>query len=531
MIESFQRKPLDVRWLYVAAILLLFPALLINLGLLAFFDDEGIRSLVALEMKLSGNFTTPTLFGEFYYNKPPLYNWILLAFFELTGRIDELTARLPTVFFLLAYAGTVFYFFKKHFNTRIAFLNAFALITCGRILFWDSMLGLIDICFSWVIFTLFMVIYHAFQKRQFYKLFSLAYFLAAVAFMLKGLPALVFLGTALLVFFLYKKQFKKLFSLPHFLGMLVFLVVVGSYYWGYQQQHSLENVFTTLFEESSKRTFVKYGWQRTILHLFSFPFEMIYHFLPWSLLLLYFFKKEARQEILKNSFVTYNLLIFFATIIVYWSSVEVYPRYLLMHVPLLFSAFFYLHFKNKKENSLQFKIIFKTFGVLCSLAVAAAVIPLFLKETQSQPFIYLKVGGIAFALAILAYLYFYKKESELLILIIVLLSIRNGFNWFVLPNRLKILWSTECRETSIQAAQQFKGRQLSIYKYSLGLQPANGFYLTRETGRILKLKFKDFEKDSLYIINPQMAYDIKYKKLASFKILYEQGSLDIGILK
>ncbi|MFQ5448860.1 MAG: hypothetical protein ACE5FF_18195, partial [Saprospiraceae bacterium] len=39
--------------------LLLLPALLTNLGMLAFLDDEGIRALVALEMKLSGNYITP----------------------------------------------------------------------------------------------------------------------------------------------------------------------------------------------------------------------------------------------------------------------------------------------------------------------------------------------------------------------------------------------------------------------------------------------------------------------------------------
>ena len=67
------------RTIYILAIVLLIPALLINLGLLAFIDDEGIRSLVALEMKLSGNYITPTLHGMYYYNKPPLYNWLLLV--------------------------------------------------------------------------------------------------------------------------------------------------------------------------------------------------------------------------------------------------------------------------------------------------------------------------------------------------------------------------------------------------------------------------------------------------------------------
>ena len=70
-----QKEEPSNKWFYIAAIFLLLPALLINLGILTFIDDEGIRSLVALEMKLSGNYITPTLNGEFYYNKPPLYNW------------------------------------------------------------------------------------------------------------------------------------------------------------------------------------------------------------------------------------------------------------------------------------------------------------------------------------------------------------------------------------------------------------------------------------------------------------------------
>ncbi|MDX1665678.1 MAG: glycosyltransferase family 39 protein, partial [Saprospiraceae bacterium] len=153
-------------WLYVLAILLLPPALLINLGLLTFIDDEAIRSLVALEMKFSGNWITPTLHGEYYYKKPPLFNWILLLFFELSGRIDELTARLPTVACLLGYGATIYYFFRRHYDRKIAFLNAFVFITCGRVLFWDSMLALIDICFSWVVFTSFMYTYHLFEKGQ-----------------------------------------------------------------------------------------------------------------------------------------------------------------------------------------------------------------------------------------------------------------------------------------------------------------------------------------------------------------------------
>ncbi|MDF1863942.1 MAG: glycosyltransferase family 39 protein [Saprospiraceae bacterium] len=536
MSEDLSKKDQIQKWLYRIAIFLLFPALLINLGLIAFIDDEGIRSIVALEMKISGNYIAPTLFGEYYYNKPPLYNWILLAFFELSGVINEWSARIPTLLFLLLYASTVFYYFRKHFSTKIAFLNAFALITCGRILFWDSMLGLIDICFSWVIFLMFMIIYHAFQKKEFYKLFGWAYFLTALAFLLKGLPALVFLGTTLLTLFIFQRQFKKLFSLPHLFGGLIFFTILSGYYLAYDQYNSLENIFTTLFNESSKRTFVKYGWTETILHLFTFPFEMTYHFFPWSIFIIYFFTKPQNlkgvfnkgfnskldrwgtfQLIRKNEFLTYNLLIFFTTILVYWTSVEVYPRYLLMHAPLIFSAFFFLHYENKKEQTPLFNFFDRLFFIFCIFATLASIIPIFLPETQDFNYLYIKVLGLFLALGALTYLYQKLKTERLVILVLVLLVIRIGFNWFVLPNRLIIEWSTQMRESSIEVGQKFK--PLYSYKSSVGLQPANGFYLTRETGNILESHYEKFDTSAYYLIHENFRFHVNFKQYGKFKMM------------
>ena len=59
-------------------LLLLIPALFINLGMSPLIADEATRGMVAFEMQQSGELITPTIHGEYYYNKPPLYNWILL---------------------------------------------------------------------------------------------------------------------------------------------------------------------------------------------------------------------------------------------------------------------------------------------------------------------------------------------------------------------------------------------------------------------------------------------------------------------
>jgi 4-amino-4-deoxy-L-arabinose transferase-like glycosyltransferase len=518
--------------------LLLLPALLTNLGMLAFFDDEGIRALVALEMKLSGNHITPTLFGEYYYNKPPLYNWILLAFFEITGRFDEFTARSATVFFLLAYAGTVYFFSvpdsAKTANSKFqipnskSLLTALALITCGRILFWDSMLALIDICFSWVMYLLFMLIYREGERDRYGRMFVFAYGLSAIGFMLKGLPAVVFLGIALLTYLFWQKKGRQLFTWAHVAGIGIFTLIVGGYYVMYAQTNGLEEVLRTLFSESAKRTFVKHGFGQTALHLFTFPFEMWYHFLPWTLLAVYFLRKNAWALIGRNKFITWNLLVFFTTVIPYWSSVEVYPRYLLMHVPLVFSAFFYLHFQNREEDSKMGRAVETGFFVLCLLTTAASLLPHFWEAVQHVPHLHLKAASLTVALAGLSWLYWRWQAQRMLVFVLVLLVVRMGFNWFQTPNRLQLDCATGARTTAIEAAKLTEGQPLYILEYSLGLQPITAFYFTRETGQILRPRHENFDTSAFYIINPDAYPKSGYREIARFGIRWECGELVLG---
>ncbi|MEO1712743.1 MAG: hypothetical protein AAFU60_05350, partial [Bacteroidota bacterium] len=63
--------------LLLLLLVVLLPALCVHLGILTYIDDEAIRALVALEMNLSQDYITPTLSGDLYFNKPPLYNWFL----------------------------------------------------------------------------------------------------------------------------------------------------------------------------------------------------------------------------------------------------------------------------------------------------------------------------------------------------------------------------------------------------------------------------------------------------------------------
>ena len=223
------------RVMVVLAILLVVPALVINIDLLAFIDDEAIRALVAQEMMLSGNYITPTLNGAFYYNKPPLYNWMLIPLYSLFSKPEEWMSRVLTVAGLLLFCLAIYKAFSPHYGRRAAALTALAFLTTGRVLFWESFLGLIDMWFSLAMFWLFIVVYRGYARSQPWLLFMGAYALAAAGFLFKGLPALVFLSATLVAGAFYFKQWRRLFSWQHAAGIALLAALLGIYYSRYSR--------------------------------------------------------------------------------------------------------------------------------------------------------------------------------------------------------------------------------------------------------------------------------------------------------
>ncbi len=163
--------------------------------------DEAIRAIVAFEMIQRGDFITPTIGGEPYLMKPPLFNWILVFFFQLTGSWSETIIRLPVIISIILFGATIFLFTRKEFGNRVALVNALAFITYGRIIFYESLHGLIDVTFSWLTYTFFMLSWHFFNRKKYLALFLAAYAITAVSYLLKGLPSLFFAAVTLLVLF------------------------------------------------------------------------------------------------------------------------------------------------------------------------------------------------------------------------------------------------------------------------------------------------------------------------------------------
>ncbi len=474
-------------WLLAVAWGFLSAALWINLDAHHLFvhTDEPRRALVALEMILSGDYLTPTLNGAPYLNKPPLYNWLIAASFQLSGRYDEWALRLPAVLSLYAFALVIALVTARHHGLFTGALTALALATSGRILFFDSFLGLIDIAFAALVFTGMALIYHLGEARRWRTLFIASYALTAAAFLMKGLPALAFQGLTLLAYLGWRKQWRRLFSLDHALGLLAFIIPVGSYYLAYFHRNPglEEAVFARLWSESAKRTGLEFGLGPVLVQLVTFPFEFLFHFLPWTLLAGLLLAPSLRRSLFRHPFHAFCGWAFLANIWLYWSSPQVYPRYLFTFAALMVILLIPAHALAADQAPRAKRAIEVLLGGLIALALIAALTLPFTDRTGHYPHALLKSAFLALTLSAILWAYWRHRFHRLVLLGLALALIRLGFDWFNLPGRDGEL--TPLKHQALAVAQLTQDHPLYIYA-NTPVHDGTSFYISAQRQEILR---------------------------------------------
>jgi len=463
MINNLSNKPLY--FFTILAALLYFPAYLINLDMVQMIRDEAIRAIVAFEMIKSGDFITPTIGGEPYLMKPPLFNWILAFFFQVSGSWSETVIRMPVILSIIFYAITIFLFTRKEFGNRIALINALAFVTYGRIIFYESLHGLIDVTFSWLTYTFFLLSWHFFNRKKYLLLFIVAYAITAVSYLLKGLPSLYFCAVTLLVLFIRGKQFRILLNWRHFLGIGLLILIVGGYYIAYFSRNAMDpgQVFDVLTGEVTRRTAVRFGIWKTVLHLFTYPFENIYHFLPWSVMAILLFRKGSLTFIRNNKFLSYLLLVFLFNIIPYWTSPESYARYILMLVPLFMTILFALYFQYQKSKAVVFMIVDYIFGGFITIAAIAGIALIFHPLTRDLPHILTVAIFTIISLGIISFFYWRQPVNRLFWLAISILVLRITFDYSIIPSWEKSHPVVATKKLAADLAAHTADKSLYVY--------------------------------------------------------------------
>ncbi len=522
----------DWKWYGLAVVLLAYAYIShigfypINVG-----HDEGIRALVAMEMNFSGDYIVPTLNGELYLNKPPLFNWILAASFKLFG-YNEFALRLPTIISIFIGGCCVYWFTRRYLQERTARIAALFMMIDGEILIYDSMLGLIDITYAWVTFLGFMLVFYFGEKEQYYRLFLLSWLVAAAGFMLKGFPTLGFHGLTLLAYFTYTRRFRILFHPAHFAGVGLFLLLVGSYYGLYFYRSGLTpgTLFNNLFIESTKRTPFFHALGDFFKHVAEFPLTLFYHYAPPMLFALVLLRKDWRAVTRSHPFVLFCAVTFLVNIIIYWLSPKIFPRYVLPVLPLLFIVLAYVY-NEKTEPGDRRKKILDT--VMLSATFLAWLfcfllpwLPLTKGVSHALPrslFLVLAFGFVVFSMI-------RQPRFRVVHFFIAVAILRIGFNWFVIEQRGQANIVAEKDGEKIAAIT--KGQALYIFGRPtdhsisvIGDKNATSFNIAKHREEILRFD-TTIRYDAFYLANPDAVRALPHTVYYTF----QNPQIDTAIL-
>ncbi|SNZ16485.1 ArnT family glycosyltransferase [Hydrogenobacter hydrogenophilus] len=327
--------------LLAGAILSLLP----NLNTYEFRNEEALRLTVAYEMFKNSNYAQPYLLGEPYYNKPPLFNWLIvlcsyfLGWSELTGRAVSITFLVLCLLLLVAFTQ---YLFR---NLELSLLSALVFLTSGNVLFFYGYLAEIDITFTFFVFSLMVCAYMWSQKDSIFWAFATG-FLTGLSFLIKGFPAYAFYGLTLLALSVYKRDTSLLFGRKAFLAHATSFVLPT--FWIVNTHDPLLYLKNLLYESLSR---VKERDFSRVHHLITFPILTFKDTLPNSLLFLIALYLLLRQKELKfPPQIRVMFIMFFVNYLPYLFSNSA-GRYVLPLYPLLaVMSSYYIYSALEKGN-------------------------------------------------------------------------------------------------------------------------------------------------------------------------------------
>jgi 4-amino-4-deoxy-L-arabinose transferase-like glycosyltransferase len=474
-----------IYWLLLGLFVLGF---LLNLGVHPYFMEEPRRAIVAMELLENGNLWVPTLFGQYYYNKPPLFNWVLILFAQLPGGFTEFNLRLPTVLSNLGIGYLTFWMVNKHLGSReLAWMAAFLWFSAAGILFFFSFLGEIDLFFSFIVLAGIFVVYHFGEKKAYWPLFLGMYLSCALGVLTKGLPPFVFTAVTLLVYFIDRKQFKLLFHPAHFVGIALLFGILGLYYYQYSRYHALEEVLMRMFTESSNRTPQAFSLLAFLQNLLEFPLEFLGDFAPASLLGLFLLRKDVRHLLLRqNPFVRFCVLAFLFNVLPYWISPGTRIRYIYMLYPLVIIVFAWAYGQKETAPAWSRKALGIVIGVVLALILLASLALPWVPPLQFIAALPWIGATSALVFAALIYLYYRKPEPRLLFLLATFALARLVFDYTIIPERAHAGDTFKNRELAYKIHQICGDAPLFTAFEEYPMSFGTAYYLNRLRKRVLK---------------------------------------------
>lgn len=246
-----------------------------NLGGIPLLDpDEPVYAETPKEMFVFDEFVSPRIYGEYWYDKPPMYYWLVAGSYKLFG-MTEFAARFPSAILAVACTLAVYLFGRRLFNERVGLVGALVLTTSIEFFY----LGKAAVTDMTLLLCLTVSLLSFIEKRYYW-----AYFFAALATLTKGPIGIVFPGMIVFIYFLATKNWSELKNMKIPSGLLLYALVAFPWYIAMYQLHGSAFIETFLGFHNVTR-FTSPEHPDLVVWYYYIP-VLLLGFFPWTSVML-----------------------------------------------------------------------------------------------------------------------------------------------------------------------------------------------------------------------------------------------------
>src|ERR1041385_9188672 len=125
-----ERRGWTVRWSFLLLMSLAAIIYVGSAGAPALLDAiDSMYAEIAREMNVRGDWITPYANGFRYFEKPPLFYWLMSLSFAALGEASEFAARLPIALAVTALVAVTFDIGRRLFSFRVGLIGGLVLAT------------------------------------------------------------------------------------------------------------------------------------------------------------------------------------------------------------------------------------------------------------------------------------------------------------------------------------------------------------------------------------------------------------------
>lgn len=350
---------------WLAAVLLLFFA---NGSLLITDSVESNYALTAKEMVLSGDWLSPQIYGNYWYDKPVLFYWLTALSFKIFGFTEFAARFFPSVFGLLS-LGLVCWGGKKLYSAKAGFYSAVILLSSVEFFLISKSIITDSVLFFFFSGTLlfFYLAYSTNDSRYTY----LMYVCAALATLTKGPIGFLLPGLIITLFLFTQKDWRSIFRMRILSGTLLFLLIAAPWYLAMYYMHGNDFINVFLGTHNFLRATVSEHPRDNVIYYYTLV--NLLALFPWSGMVITVGIKKIQQHDFTLLVQEKFLLLWAGTVFVFYQCMA--TKYLTYTYPLLFPVALLLGgylAKHMEVFKSKFNLVFMTIFYATLLAAAFA---------------------------------------------------------------------------------------------------------------------------------------------------------------